>query len=81
MKLLKQRLVTLLSLFTPLILLFKHSSTHKFKVTQFIFDEHWVEDQSPKDCRTFLQLVGQVQKLHHSRSDKHDKLPIVIHAK
>ncbi len=55
----------------------KYSNTHKFKVTQFIFNEQWKENTVPKSHSIFLDLVGQVQKLN----SKLDKAPIVVHAK
>ena len=55
----------------------KYNSTHKFKVTQFIYNDEWKENTAPKKYSVFLDLVGQVQKLNI----RLDRAPIVIHGK
>ena len=55
----------------------KFNSTHKFKVTQFIFNKEWKENTAPQNYSEFLDFVGQVQKLY----SRLDRVPIVVHAK
>jgi hypothetical protein len=58
-------------------MLFKHSSTNKFRITHFIYNEsEWAEDRIPKQRGDFMNFVCCVQKA----AEKYENSRIVVHA-